>query len=123
LLSRLEKAGFTLSSAAPLLKKADELDALGVLEASSDKVLPLVATAIELAPSLLPLAATLLKTPPSTLLVGALASAGAAAGIVLAVPDDSVTNIAIQTLAVVPLGLILPGALTIGSVVLGKLSK
>lgn len=43
LLTRLENAGFTLSTAAPLLKLVDEQDLIGYLEASSDKVLPLVA--------------------------------------------------------------------------------
>jgi hypothetical protein len=63
-----------LTTAAPLLVKADELDLLGVLEASSDKVLPLIATAIDLAPSLLPLAATALKTRPQVMFGGAGAS-------------------------------------------------
>ena len=43
LLSRLDRAGFTLTTAAPLLKAADKYDALGYLEASSDNILPLVA--------------------------------------------------------------------------------
>ena len=43
LLTRLEKAGFTLTTAIPLLKAADDADVLGYLEASSDTVLPLVA--------------------------------------------------------------------------------
>lgn len=89
LLTRLEKAGFTLKTAVPLLIKADELDVLGILESSSDKVLPLVAQGIEVAPALLPLAATALNTPPSTYYAGAAASLLAAVGILNAIPDDS----------------------------------
>ena len=46
LLSKLDKAGVKLSTVAPLLIKADELDLLGLLAASSDKILPLAVTAI-----------------------------------------------------------------------------
>lgn len=123
LLTKLEKAGFTLTTAKPLLKLADEADALGYLAASSDTVLPLAATAIETAPALLPLAGAALRAGPAPLFLGAVGSAGAAAAVVLAVPDDSVANIAIQTAAVVPLGLVLPGALTVGALLLGKISK
>jgi len=61
LLSRLDNAGLSLSKTAPLLKKADELDLLGVLAASSDKVLPLLVTAVDTAPVLLPIAGAALK--------------------------------------------------------------
>jgi hypothetical protein len=121
LLSRLEKSGFTLSTAVPLLIKADELDVIGVLEASSDKILPLAATAIDLAPAALPLVKVAINTPAPLLFIGALASAAAAAGVVFIVPDDSVANVAIQTALVVPLGLIVPGALTVGALLLSKL--
>lgn len=122
-MSKLEKAGFTLSTAAPLLKKADELDALGVLESSSDKLLPLLATTIELAPSLLPFASVALKQSPSALAGGALASAAAAAALVAVVPDDSVSSVALQTFLAIALGLILPGGLAIGSFLLSKLGN
>ena len=121
LLSRLEKAGFTLSSAAPLLKFADEQDLLGVLEASSDKVLPLLATAIDLSPALLPVAATAIKTPPTVLFAGAAGSLAAAAAIVFVIPDDSISNIALQVALAVPLGSLLPGALGVGGVIISKL--
>lgn len=122
-MTKLEKAGFKLSTAAPLLKKADELDALGILEASNEKVLPLVATAIDSAPSLIPLAALALKQSPSVLTAGAIASFSAAAALVTFVPDDSVSNIALQTFFGILLGAILPGGLFIGSFVLGKLGN
>eukprot|EP01035_Chromulina_nebulosa_P018852 gene18852-24637_t len=121
LLSKLEKAGFTLSTAVPLLIKADELDVLGVLEASSDKVLPLVATAIETAPALLPLASAALKVPSELLGLGAVISLAGAVGVIVEIPDDSLVNIALQSFLFVPLGVILPGALGVGSVILSKL--
>jgi Protein of unknown function (DUF1118) len=121
LLTRLENAGFTLTTASSLLIFADDNDLIGVLEASSDKVLPLIATGVDLAPSLLPLAAVALKTPPAVFFGGAAASAVAAAGAIFLIPDDSVLNIALQAAVAVPLGLLLPGGLTVGGVVLSKL--
>ena len=123
LLTKLEKAGYTLTSAKPLLLKAEELDAIGYLEASSDKVLPLVATAIELAPALIPLAGPLLNVPSTLLFAGAAASLGGAGAAVALIPDDSVTNIALQTALAIPLGTVLPGALVVGGTVLSKIEK
>ena len=110
-----------MKTAAPLLVLADKYDALGVLEASSDKVLPLAAKAIELAPALLPLAGTALKTSPTVLYGGAAVSVVAAVSFVNLIPDDSVSSIALQTLIAVPLGAIIPGALGVGGFVLSKL--
>ena len=121
LLSRLEKSGFKLTTAIPLLVKADELDVLGVLEASSDKVLPLVATAIDLAPAALPLVKIAINTPAFLLFIGAGASAAAAFALTVVIPDDSITNVALQTALVLPLGVIIPGALTVGAGLLSKL--
>ena len=121
MLSRLEKSGFTLKTAIPLIVLADDLDLLGVLEASSDKVLPLVATAIETAPAILPLAGVALKQSSTNLFAGAALSAATAVGVIALVPDDSVVNIALQTALAIPLGAILPGALAVGGVVLSKL--
>ena len=121
LLSRLEKAGFTLSSAAPLLKLAEEKDLIGVLEASSDNVLPLIGKAIDLSPALLPVAATALKTPPTVLFGGAAASLAAAGLLITTVPDDSALDIALQVALGIPLATILPVALGAGGVILSKL--
>eukprot|EP01031_Cornospumella_fuschlensis_P031788 gene31787-38427_t len=121
LLTKLEKAGFTLTSAAPILKLADQYDLLGLLEASNDRVLPLLAKGIELSPQLLPLASAAIKTPPSTLTTAAIASFFAGVAEVALIPDDSVASVALQTALFLPLGLVLPGALTIGSVLLKKL--
>ena len=101
--------------------KADELDLLGVLEASSDKVLPLAATAIDLAPAALPLVKIAINTPAVILLGGAAASAAAAFAAVTIIPDDSISSVAVQTLLAVTLGLIVPGALSVGGLVLSKL--
>ena len=123
LLSRLEKAGFTLTTAKPLLKLADDKDILGYLEASSDDVLSLAATAIEFAPAVLPLAGTALKAGPTPLFLGAAASAGAAYGLYEFIPDDSILNVALQTSAVGTLGVLVPGALTVGGGLLATISK
>ena len=121
LLSKLEQAGFSLSTAKPLLVLADELDLLGILDAQSDKVLPLAAKAIDLAPSLLPLASTALNTPPAALFGGAAGSLAAAAALVAVVPDDSVASIAVQTFLAITLGAVLPGALGVGGFILSKI--
>ena len=120
-MSRLEKAGFTLSSAIPLLKLADDVDLLGVLDASSDNLLPIVGAAIEASPKLIPLAATALNIPPSTYFAAAAALLLVAAGILAVIPDDSVGTVALQTALVIPLGLLLPGALGATGVILSKL--
>lgn len=84
-------------------------------------MLPLVAKGIDLAPALLPLAGTALKTPPTVFFGAAAASFAAAVAVVGAIPDDSVSSIALQTALVVPLGAILPAALGVGGLVLSKL--
>jgi len=120
-LSKLEKSGLTLKKAAPLLVLADDLDLLGVADASKDKVLPLLDTAIDAAPALLPVAKTAINTSPITLVGGAVASAGAAYVVVSSIPDDNVSNIALQTAIAFPLGILLPVALLAGSAILSKL--
>jgi hypothetical protein len=104
-----------------LLKLAEEKDLIGVLEASSDNVLPLIGKAIDLSPALLPVAATALSTPPTVLFGGAAASLAAAGLLIATVPDDSVLTIAVQVALGIPLATILPVALGVGGVVLSKL--
>lgn len=123
LLTKLEKAGFTLTSAKPLLKLADKYDLLGVLIASNEKVLPLIAKGVELAPALLPVAKIAVNTPPSTLLVAAAASLAATGAALSIIPDVSVTDYAFQTVVAVPLGVIVPGACVVGAALLSKLNK
>lgn len=123
LLTKLEKAGFKLTTAKPLLKLADELDLLGVLEASSDKVLPLVAKGIDYAPALLPLAGAALKTSPTVLTGVALASLTSSVAILNFIPDDTVTNVAIQTSLFALLGAVVPALSLGGAALLGKINK
>ena len=121
LLSKLDKAGLKLTSVKPLLLLADELDAIGYLEASSDKTLPLIQAAIEAAPALLPLAGLAVNVPSGALFAGAFASVIGAGAALFLIPDNTVTDIALQTALVIPLGLVLPGALFVGGTVLSKL--
>jgi hypothetical protein len=121
LLSKLDRAGFKLSTVTPLLVKADELDLLGVLASSSDKVLGLAVTAVDTAPVLLTIVGTLVKAGPTPLLGGAVVSLGAAATVLGVIPDDSISNVALQTALAVPLGAIVPGACLIGAGLLSKL--
>ena len=115
-------AGLTsLHSGFGPFNKADELDLLGVAAASSDKILPLAVTAVEAAPALLPIAGGVVKAGPTPLLAGAVASLGAAGAAIAFIPDDSVTNIALQTALAVPLGAIIPGASLVGAGLLSKL--
>lgn len=123
LLTKLEKAGFTLTSAKPLLKLADKYDLIGVLVASNEKVLPLIAKGVELAPSLLPLAKVAVNTQPTALYSFALASLAAAGAAIAVIPDVTVTDYALQTVLAVPLGVVVPGACVVGATLLGKLNK
>ena len=110
-----------MSAAIPLLILAEELDLVGVLGASSDKVLPLLAKGIELSPALLPVAGQVLKLPSPALFGGAAASLLAAFATITLIPDDSILNVALQTVLVVPLGALIPGALGVGGFILSKL--
>ena len=121
LLSKLDRAGLKLSTVSPLLVKADELDLLGLVSASSDKVLGLAVTAVEFSPALLPIVGGVVKAGPTPLLAGAVASLAGAGAVIAGIPDDSVANVALQTALAVPLGAIVPGACIVGAGVLSKL--
>lgn len=112
-----------MSTAVPLLRLADEVDAIGYLVASSDKILPLAAKAIDLAPALLPVAGIVLKTPPATLYAAALASVTTAGAAIVLIPDDNIVEIALQTALTVPFAAIVPGACIVGAFVLSKIPK
>jgi len=99
------------------------LDVLGTLEASSDKVLPLLATVIDLAPGLLPLAGPALNTPPIVLFATGFASLAAAFAVITVIPDNTVSDVALQTALVIPLATIIPAVTLIGGGVLSKISK
>lgn len=123
LLSKAQKAGITLSKLEPLLALAAENpDILILVEASGPELLAILPSLVDLAPGALPLLAAAVGVPPAIIGAAGPAVLLAAGAAVYAIPDDSVTNVALQTLIV---GLSLPaaGAAVIGSAILGKLTK
>lgn len=122
LLSKAQAAGISLSSLEPLLAlAAQNPDILILVEASGPELLPLLPALVDLTPAALPLLASAVGIPPVVLQAvgaGALAAAGLA---VLAVPDDTVLNVAVQTIVV---GLALPAAAAsfVGALILGQLT-
>lgn len=123
LLSKAQKAGITLTKLEPLLALAAEYpDILILVEASGPELLAILPSVVELAPGALPLLAAAVQIPAPLIGAAAPAVLAAAAAAVVTIPDDSVANVAIQTLIV---GLSLPaaGAAVVGSAVLGKLTK
>jgi len=127
LLSKTAAAGITLSKLEPLIILAAQkgiLDEVLILaEAAGPDLLPLLPTVVDLAPSALPLLALGLDIPPTALYIAAAASAGAAFGIVTVVPDDTVIEVAIQTLSVALLGIAAPAASVVGATILGKVKS
>lgn len=121
LLSNAQKAGITLSKLEPLLElAADNPEILILVEASGPDLLPLLPTLVDLAPGALPLLASAVSIPTSVLRAAGVGALGAAAAALIVIPDDTVSNIALQTLVV---GLALPaaGAAFVGAAILGKL--
>mmetsp|Transcript_58434 Transcript_58434/g.123955 ORF Transcript_58434/g.123955 Transcript_58434/m.123955 type:complete len:206 (+) Transcript_58434:114-731(+) len=127
LLSKAAAAGITLSKLEPLILAAAEkgiLDEVLVLtEAAGPDILPLLPTVVDLAPQALPLLALGLDLSPTVLQGAALASVAAAFAIVTVVPDDTVVQVAGQTLAAATLGLAVPVASLGGAFVLGKVKS
>ncbi|KAL7540249.1 hypothetical protein ACHAXR_009971, partial [Thalassiosira sp. AJA248-18] len=127
LLSKTAAAGITLSKLEPLIIAAADkgiLDEVLVLtEAAGPDIIPLLPTIINLAPQALPLLALGLDLQPALLQGAALASLGAAYGIVTVVPDDTVVQVAAQTLAVGLLGVAAPAASLVGATILGKVKS
>ena len=120
LLSKAQAAGLSLSKLEPLLElAAKNPDVLILAEAAGPEVLPLLPKVVELAPPALPLLAAAIQVPPTALAVAGAGALGAAAGVVILVPDESLLQIAGQTFAVGALGAAgLAGI--VGSAVLGK---
>merc|ERR1712051_596871 len=116
LLSKLAKSGISLSKLEPIIIAAADKGILNevliLTEAAGPDIIPLLPTVVDLAPGALPLLAA-----------AALASLGAAVGVVTLVPDDTVLEVAGQTLAVATLGVAAPAALLVGSAVLGKVKS
>jgi len=126
LLSKAAKQGITLSKLEPLILFAAQkgiLDEVLILtEAAGPEIIPLLPTVVNLAPAALPLLGIGLDILSPTLLQAvALASAAAAFGVVYIVPDDTIVEVALQTLTVVILGLTVPAASLGGAFLLGKL--
>ena len=120
-LSKLDKAGVKLTTLGPLIKQADKLGALSLVEGKGEQLLPLINKAVDLAPALLPLTKGLIQGGPTPLIALAIVSLASALVVVGVIPDDSVSNVAVQTLIAVPRGAIVPGACGVGAAILGKL--
>ena len=127
LLSKAAASGITLTKLEPLIITAAQkgiLDEVLILtEAAGPDILPLLPTVVDLAPQALPLLALGLDLSPVILQGAALASIGAAYGIVSVVPDDTVAQVALQTLAVATLGVAVPSASLVGATILGKVKS
>lgn len=124
LLSKAQEAGVSLSKLEPLLKLAsDNPDILVLVEASGPELLPVLPTVVKLAPPALPLLASAISIPPGLLQVAGLASIGATVFILQTIPDDTVVNVAAQTLAVGLLGIAAPVASFAGAKILSELTK
>lgn len=123
LLSKAQEAGLTLGKLEPLLALAAEnKDVLILVEAATPEVLPILPKLVQLAPGALPLLASAVSVPPSALGLAGVACLGAAVGAVVLIPDDSVLQVAEQTLAVGVLGAAGVASLA-GSAILGQLFK
>lgn len=124
LLSKASEAGLSLSKLEPLLALAAENPEILILvESATPELLPILPKVVDLAPGALPLLASAVSIPPAALQIAGLASLGAAAGIVAVVPDDTVVDVAAQTLAVGVLGVAAPAASFIGAAVVSKIFK
>lgn len=121
LLSKAQAAGLSLSKLEPLLAlAAQNKEVLILVEAATPEVLPILPKLIQLAPPALPLLASAVSISPGTLQALGLASFAAAAGAVVVIPDDTILEVAGQTLAVGALGAAGAASLA-GSVILGKI--
>lgn len=120
LLSKAQEAGLTLSKLEPLLALAAEnKEILILVEAATPEVLPLLPKIVDLAPGALPLLASAISVPPAFLSIAGLGALAGAVGAVVVIPDDTILQVAEQTLAVGVLGAAGAAAL-VGSSILGK---
>ena len=99
LLSKAKQAGISLSTLEPFLDLASQNPSLLVLvEAAGPDILPLLPKIIEIAPDALPLLALGLDLKPGTLQTLGIAALGAAGAGVYFIPDDTLLEVAGQTL-------------------------
>lgn len=124
LLSKAGEIGISLSKLEPIIIAAGRqgvLDEVLILtEAAGPEIIPLLPTVINLAPGALPLLAAGLSIDPALLFAAAAGSIGGAYAVTQAIPDDTVAQVAIQTLAVAVLGVAAPAACVVGAGILGK---
>lgn len=124
LLSKAQASGITLTKLEPLLKAAsDNKDIMILLEAAGPEALPILPKVVEIAPGALPLLAAAVQLSPGVLQGAAVASLAAAAAGVYIIPDDTVVQVAGQTLLVGILGVVAPAASIIGSIVISKIKN
>ncbi len=123
LLSKAQASGITLTKLEPLLKEASaNPDIMILLEAAGPEALPILPKVVDLAPSALPLLATLVQVSPGTLQGAAVGALAAAAAGVYIIPDDTVLQVAGQTLLVGTMA-VAAGASAVGSVVISKIKN
>ncbi|KAK1735354.1 hypothetical protein QTG54_013968 [Skeletonema marinoi] len=126
LLSKAASKGITLSKLEPLIIAAADkgvLDEVLILtEAAGPEIIPLSPLLSTLPPKPSP-PRSRTDIEPALLQGAALASLGAAYGIVTTVPDDTVVQVAAQTLAVALLGVAAPAASLVGATILGKVKS
>ena len=122
LLSKAQASGISLTKLEPLLAlAASNKDVMIIVESAGPELLPILPKVVEIAPGALPLLGAAIQVSPGVLQAAGLASLAGAAGAVYLIPDDTVTAVAAQTLAVGALGA--AGAASfVGSAVLGKLT-
>jgi len=124
LLSKAQAAGISLTKLEPLLALAAENEEILILvEAATPEILPILPKVIELAPPALPLAAAALDISPGLLQTAAIASVAAAGASVYFIPDDTIVQVAAQTLLVGILGAAVPAASLVGATVIGLVKK
>lgn len=122
LLSKAQASGISLAKLEPLLAlAASNKDVMILVESAGPELLPILPKVVDVAPGALPLLGAAIQVSPGTLQAAGLASLAAAAGAVYLIPDDTVVEVAAQTLAVGALGAA-AGASLVGSAVLGKLT-
>jgi len=123
LLSKAQQAGLSLAKLEPLLAAAvDNPDILILVEAAGPDLLPLLPTLVSLAPPALPLLAAAVSVPPALIGSAGVGLLGAAYTALQVIPDDSVTNVALQTV-LVSVSLPLAAASLAGAAILGSLTK
>jgi hypothetical protein len=93
-----------------------------LVEASGPELIPLLPTIVNVAPAALPLLASAVSVPPFAFSVIGLGLLAVAATAVTAIPDDSIANVALQTIVVGTAGAGAVAAFA-GGAILGQLTK